>query len=439
MKQVFLILVFIFNLSVVYAKNYYVNAATGNKKFNGLSAGKAKSTIQDAANLTKPGDTVFVMNGTYINDCPSCNVTDITKSGKRNRYIIYTNYPGHTPRVKFDGWAGLSVKSGTSYIKIIGFEIIGNNAQVNLKKALNQPGGCKNKSGKYDPKYNGNGISIEGRGKKHSHHIVIAKNVVHDCGGGGIGAIQADYITVEDNLVYNNSWYSVFGTSGISLYQFWNYDRAKGYHNYIRRNRCFNNNSFVPWFKTCEISDGNGIIIDDFRNWQKSSNLGRYTGQTLIENNICWYNGGTGIHSFQSDNVDIINNTAYCNSQSNGLKAGQILSGMGANNRIINNILISDGLVILNSNYSNTNLVYENNLHYNITNPDKAVISITSPSCKYADPLFIKPLRSLQANFQLQNTSPAIEGGNANTYSSSDYNNKKRLRGSRSDIGAYEY
>ena len=439
MKHFFIILGTIFNLSTACAKNYYVNAASGNKEFSGLSVGKAKNTIQDAANLTKPGDTVFVMNGIYTNDCPGCNVADITRSGKKNRYIVYINYPGHTPRIKFDGWAGISVRSGVSFIKIIGFEIIGNNARVNLQKALSQPGGCRNKTGKYDPKFNGNGIAIEGRNGKHSHHIVIADNIVHDCGGGGIGAIQADYIIVEDNLVYNNSWFTLFGTSGISFYQFWNYDNAKGYHNYIRRNRCYNNNSFVPWFKTCEISDGNGIIIDDFRNWQKNSKLGRYTGQTLIENNICWYNGGTGIHAFQSDNVDIINNTAYCNSQSSGLKAGQILSGMGTNNRIMNNILISDALVIINSNYSNTNLVYENNLHYNITHPDKAVISVNSPSCKYADPLFVKPSNNLTANFQLQNYSPAIDAGNTKIYSSSDYKKTKRIRGRGADIGAYEY
>src|SRR5207237_4035106 len=118
----------------------------------------------------------------------------------------------------------------------------------------------------------------------------IGRNTIHGCGGGGIGAVHADYITVEDNLVYNNAWYSVFGTSGISFYQFKNYDYATGYHNFVRRNRCFNNNSLVPWFKTCEINDGNGIIIDDFRNRQNGSKLGRYSSRTLIENNICCYN-----------------------------------------------------------------------------------------------------------------------------------------------------
>jgi hypothetical protein len=438
MRYFCLFLFLAINTTAVTARNYYVSATRGDEKNKGASPDKPKKSIQSAERLTKPGDTVFVMNGTYTNDCASCNVLDISRSGSKNRYITYMNYKGHTPIIRFNGWAGISIKSGVRYIKITGFEIIGNNTQVTLKQALQQPGGCQNKKGKFDPQFNGNGLTIEGKNGKHSHHIIIAGNSVHDCGGGGIGATQADYITVEDNLVYNNCWYSLFGTSGIAFYQFWNSNNANGYHNFIRRNKCYNNNSFVPWFKTCEINDGNGIIIDDFRNRQNGSKLGRYRSRTLIENNICWYNGGTGIHSFQSDHVDMINNTAFCNSQSSGLKAGQILSGMGDDNKIVNNILISDANVILNSNYSNSNLVYENNLHYNITYPSKAAISITSPSCIYQDPLFVNPGNSIKANFKLKSKSPAIDHGNSVSYSSTDFEKTPRIKG-KSDIGAYEF
>ncbi len=421
------------------AKNYYVSASHGNSGFTGLLPDKPKKTIQDAADLTLPGDTVFVMNGTYSNSCPACNVVDITRSGNAGSYIVYTNYRGHQPVLRFNGWGGISIKGGASYIVISGFEIIGNNAKVTLAKAKKQPAGCVVKKGTINPVYNGNGIVLDGRDGKHPHHIRIAQNKVHDCGGGGIGANQADYVTVEDNLVYNNSWYSLFGTSGISFYQFWNFDRKAGYHNIIRRNKTFNNRSYVPlpWDRLCRIMDGNGIIIDDFRNTQNGSALGNYEGKTLIENNISWYNGGTGIHTFKSDHVDIVNNTAYCNSQSTELNEGQILAGFGDDIRIVNNILVSDLNNIINSNYLNTRLTYSNNLHYNIT---AAAIQpkLTNATCiDGRNPVFEKPSRSLTADFRLKKASPAISQGSKTIYSVTDFTGRTRRAGT-ADIGAYQ-
>jgi hypothetical protein len=438
MKWIYLLFFNIISLGLC-AKNYYVNSKNGNEKFDGLSISRPKSTIQQASNATKPGDTVFVMNGTYSNDCAVCNVVNIAKSGKKDKYIVYTNYPGHKPVIRFDGWAGILITNGASYIKINGFEVIGNNAKIKLANALKQPQSCNNKKGQLDPSYNGNGIIIESKKNKRSHHILISKNIVHDCGGGGIGASQCDYVTVEENVVYNTSWYTLFGTSGIAFYQFWNYDNANGYHNVIRKNKCYNNWSLVPWIKMCKIYDGNGIIVDDFRNKQNGSKLGEYKSRTLIENNICWFNGGTGIHAFQSDHVDIINNTAYCNSRTAGFNPGQILTGVSNDNKIINNILVADSFAVINSNYQNTNLTYENNLHYNITHPDKAVVNVTSPSCITGkDPGFVNPVRGLKADFSLKQGSPAANHGNRSVYSKMDFNGRLRAQSGTPSIGAFE-
>lgn len=431
MKTLCCLLLLLFSYPVI-GKNYYVSSKNGSSKNNGRNPSKAKNTIQEAANLTKPGDTVFVMNGTYTNDCGTCNVIEVPHSGSRAQYIVYKNYPGHHPVLKFDGWAGFSIK-GKNYIEIDGFEVIGNNSNINLTEAINQPQSCANPKGTFDPLFNGNGIAVSEK----SHHIIISRNVVHDCGGAGIGALHSDYITVEDNVVYNNSWYTVFGNSGISFYQFWNYGTGSGYRNIIRRNKTFNNKNLVPWRNNCTISDGNGIIIDDFRHKQNGSKMGKYNGRTLIENNISWYNGGTGIHSFQSDHIDIINNTAYCNSQTEGINAGQILSGLGNDNKIINNILVSNALIRINTNYSNTNLRYENNLHYNLNNPVKDLISLSG---RYAindlDPQFIRPEPSLDADFRLKSISPAIDRGSMLYYNNSDFFWTKRLNYGISNIGA---
>ncbi len=422
-----------------FATNYYVSSKNGNDKYDGVSPRVPKKTIQSAANLTKPGDTVFVMNGTYSNECPSCNVVEVLNSGTSNNYIIYKNYPNHHPVIKFNGWAGISIIN-TSYIKIFGFEVHGESQSISLKAALNQEKSCRNKSGDYEPVYNGNGIAISGKNGGHPHHIVVEQNIVHNCGGGGISAAQADYVTFQDNLVYDNSWYTLFGSSGISFYQFWNYDYKEDYHNFIRRNKCFNNRSYVPWVKLCEITDGNGIIIDDFKNKQNGSKSGAYKGRTLVENNVCWYNGGTGIHTFQSAHVDIMNNTAYCNSQSMELNAGQILAGLSDDIKIVNNILVSDHQNIINSNYSNTNITYLNNLHYNITNPGLSRAVLSNSSCiSGLDPMFVKPGKNIKANFNLSGNSPAINRANKELYSKGDFNFFARPIDKQSDIGAFEY
>ncbi len=420
------------------ATNYYVSAEKGHSGNSGLTPRKPKNVIQDAANLTKPGDTVFVMNGTYTNECPTCNVVDVPNSGAPDNYIIYTNYANHKPKISFNSWIGFSIKNGTSYVKVSGFEIVGNNANVNLRKALKQPKGCKNRGGEFDPLFNGTGISIGGFDGKYSHHVVISNNIVRDCGGGGIGAMRADYIIIEDNLVYNNSWYTVFGASGIAFYQFYNHDLAKGYHNIIRRNKCYNNRNYVPWMELCRINDGNGIIIDDFKNEQLDSKLGPYKGRTLIENNVCWYNGGTGIHTFLSDHVDIVNNTAYCNSQSKELNSGQILANAGDDIKIVNNILVSDGDNIITSNYSNKNFTYSNNLHYNITYPDKMdAKKVGKDNINGVNPRFVLSNNTLKADFNLQNRSPAIDAGSLELFSQEDFLNNDRRFG-RADLGAYE-
>ena len=59
-------LILIFNYSVeVSAKDYFVSPS-GNDANNGISQATPYKTIQKAANLTLPGDTVFIMSGTFL-------------------------------------------------------------------------------------------------------------------------------------------------------------------------------------------------------------------------------------------------------------------------------------------------------------------------------------------------------------------------------------
>ena len=241
--------------------------------------------------------------------------------------------------------------------------------------------------------------------------------------------IQSDYVTIKNNLVYDNSWYNIFGASGISIYQSWNSDNnTTDFKNIIEGNICHHNRLFVPWLNGCVISDGNGIIIDDNINSQNESNLGAYTGKTLVQNNIVYQNGGSGIHSYSSQHVTIRNNTAYKNSQSVELDNGEIFASSGNDIQIFNNIMFTENNNVTNSNYMNTNSVYGNNLHFNGT-----TIELNNSTCINSNPIFVNENAK---NFHLQINSPAINTGNSANFSGLDFDGNARTN---PDIGAFEY
>ena len=92
MKKLFFILSLFTFYKNANAINYFVSDISGNNKKDGLSVKNAFKTIQRAADLTLPGDTVFVMSGMYENSCPDCSVVTIVRSGKANAWIVFRNY-----------------------------------------------------------------------------------------------------------------------------------------------------------------------------------------------------------------------------------------------------------------------------------------------------------------------------------------------------------
>ncbi|MCC5643273.1 right-handed parallel beta-helix repeat-containing protein [Nostoc sp. CHAB 5824] len=339
-------------------KTYHVSG-NGNDKNSGVSSSSPFKTIQKAANLTKPGDTVLIMNGIYTNANPKGQVVSITRSGKANAWIKFKAYPGHRPKIQHNGWNGILIHNGASYIEINGLEVIGNNANVTLDYAMSE------KTNKLNPLTNGNCISVDGRKNGHTHHIRIVNNKVHKCGGVGIAAIESDYVTVDNNVVFDNAWYSVYGCSGISMLSNWNSDNNRGYKMFVTNNKTYNNRMYIPWLAVGKITDGNGIIIDTSRNDRNNSKLGAYKGRTLIQNNLAFNNGGSGIHTFLSDHVDIVNNTAVLNNQSPEIKDGQIFANTSSDVRILRNILYTFPGKDINSNYRNKNVVYDYNIYLN--------------------------------------------------------------------------
>ncbi len=408
-----------------FATNYYVSALTGNNGYSG-TVGQPFATIQYAANLTNPGDTVFIMNGTY--NSTNNPVFQQTRSGVAGQYITFKNYAGHNPLITASGNVWNACVINASYIVVDGLEFMGNNANITYAQAYQAYQDYK--SGTIGPQanFNTNCLSIGTAGNP--HHVTVRNCKVHDFPAAGVGGGHCDYITIENNLIYNNSWYTMYATSGISILDPISIDTVTGYKMFIRKNICYGNKTTIPWAQISALSDGNGIIIDVNTG---STGAPAYAGRTLVENNISYYNGGSGIHAYKAAHVDIINNTAYSNG--NVVGYSEIYSNTGTDNKIINNIMYARTGGKAATNSGNVNVTYDYNVYYN------GVADVMGSNDIVANPQFTNLAFDGTADFHLKDISPAINAGN-NTpglYSSTDIAGVARPVGPRPDMGAYEF
>ncbi len=425
------------------ANTFYV--ATNGDNTNPGTAQKPWRTIQHAATKVTPGQTVLVASGTYEN-----GVT-IERSGKPGQMITFQAAPGASPKIRVTtpNEYGVAVL-GSAYIRVEGFEI-----------AYEGPDASGMKDGVY-----GTGMDAVVAGGVPSHHIEFVGNNVHDFPGQGVGALQADYVLIEGNTIWNNSKWNPYQTSGISLYQTANVDFAPGFHNVIRGNVVYSNENNVPNPESKMITDGNCIIIDDQRRQQKILEnklpIGPYESDTLVENNICAGNGGRGVHVFNSDNVLVRNNTLYYNGRT------EVLSGDGelnaawyydteapnqtlarqapvrrGNVRFVNNLVVSDrpgAKYGTNDDRDRNNATFERNYYvgtkplaadgYGILKSSGAddIIGTTDP--------MISPS---QGDFRLRPGSAPIDAGRPDGAPPFDQTGFGRPYGSAPDIGALEW
>jgi hypothetical protein len=421
-----------FSTTTIFATNYYVDGVNGNNANSGLSTSLAKRTIQAAANLTNPSDVVYIMNGTYTytvyNDL---YILNITRSGTAGNEITYRAYPGHTPKLQhsmtptLQVWGAILIDA--SYIVIDGLEIEGNNAAITYAQAYQAWQDYENgiRDWVYLSKCNSGGVSF---GKNVDvHHITVRNCVIHDAGS-GVGGGRCDYVTIENNLIYNNCWDSMYAGSGISILNPKSIDNVTTYKIYIRNNITHNNKTLVPWEKINALSDGNGIILDVNTG---EGNIPAYVGRYLVENNVSYNNGGGGVHAYRANHIDIINNTAY----NNGTVVGY--PEMDANNcsdvKFYNNVMYArtGG----NCNGNDAGGTYDYNLYYNGSSFKNGDHDLTG------NPQFVTLATDATANFRLQNTSLAINNGSsvAGQFSAKDILGVSRPVGFSPDMGAYEY
>ncbi|MDA3867897.1 MAG: right-handed parallel beta-helix repeat-containing protein [Salinivirgaceae bacterium] len=453
------VLAILFSLQLS-ANEWYVSG-TGNDTNDGKTPETAFRTLQKPVSLVQPGDVVLIGNGTYVGQSGASGsaTLGIDCSGRADAWITWKARPGHHPVIRpGNSWSAIQITG--SYHILDGLEVFGNNDSIVLLKALED---AKNKTP--NPFFNANGIVIEGRkskADKKPHHIIIRNCEISKCAGGGIAALEMDYLTVEDCKVHDNAWFMRYGGSGISTLNSWAYDDAPGYHIIIQRNYVWNNKTLVPWETIGKLSDGNGIILD-VTDLKKSgatnpnsdavvkSNTNQpkdttkttvnkpeikpsrpeWKGRALIANNLSAYNGGSGIHVFRTKYVDIINNTTYWNGGVVGYQ--ELFPNASEDVVIMNNIIVPRPGGQVTSNSRNTNIKWDYNMYPNDQKIFKGANDIV------ADPMFIDiQLEPLKGNFRLKRGSAGLNSGSNDVPQPTDINGKKRPKGKGIDRGAFE-
>ena len=275
-----------------------------------------------------------------------------------------------------------------------------------------------------------------------SHNVEIVDNEVAYCGGGGINFNQSDMILITQNLVHDNGTRNTDQHSGISVYQPVNYrtnPRNQFWGVLITRNISHSNRNETPT-EDGNLTDGNGIVIDDTK-YTQSRYLSKYnleniridTGKSavnkrlpynqpiLIEGNLCYFNGGSGIQCFEAVGVKIKNNTCVGNRQRTRFRGeysnlGQISLQNAKNCEVCNCVMQSlkvqrspTGSCYAASEFNKTensgdNQWYNNLLHCTTGGPKSALRNDANIDTEafFEDPKFVSMVRG-KHNFRAVN------------------------------------
>jgi uncharacterized protein YjdB len=295
--------------------------------------------------------------------------------------------------------------------------------------------------------------------------FVTVKNCrVYGHGAGGITCEGGDNVTIEDNIVYNNCTRNETNTSGISFYKLKPRTSTTNFFGaVIRRNIVYGNKCEIPYRygdqSNVNPTDGNGIVLDVLDDPFASGGADPYGKRVLIENNLVYDNGASGIKCFNSSLARIVNNTVYHNNTVQNrysIHSNQIwvFESRGVNGvyheGIYNNLVVADNNLTdfvdqaiavdfdLNKIYNN-HLVGAGVKHTNYSYSTAAFPTAANTIVPITNQDYPKFQNVTYKNFKLKNNSPLLEKYTEAYGPTTDLIGTLRPQGTATDIGCYEY
>ena len=483
LKNLYLILMFV--STFLTAQDFYVSDASGSDANDGSEVSPFK-TINRAISSVSEGGTIYVMDGIYRNanygsvnvstytNMNNSHVVTINKSGSEGAYITLRNYPNHAPIIEFDGSGGIKIADNMNYIIVEGFEVVGPSQAITYDMAMANRAYKVSLAEDGDDSTNYNHSYFSGKGIWGGYgahnNIIIRNNIVHDTPGSGIRFNDSDHITIENNTVYNTTWWTSSASSAVVYAETIAVDGDNGtdIKMIMRGNLVYNNWNRIPFYVT-QLPDNSGNdnpnygtasyskIVDGQGLYVTRSDPG-YNGTFLFENNLCVNNGKNGINFDNSLAASGVyrNNTLYFNgvheyiqdlslADGNTAHRGQNVAGIKANKvlnaSVVNNIIVTRALEDAPSFYQNgfaamqlNNVsgirIANNNLFVNGTYAwpatsdnnliDQAPLFVSAPAVVNG------PIDISATNFELRENSPAINAGDSSYAPFEDFKGNPR-------------
>lgn len=127
-----------------------------------------------------------------------------------------------------------------------------------------------------------------------SSELTIQDNVIHHCTSAGLHCNQCDNVTITENVVYGNTWWTASATSGIVFAN----SQGSG-TNTMSYNVVYGNRNYMPFFiKTQQAHGGSNV-----------SNYGLWNMSAIVD--------GQGVYITRNSDYegvfDLIGNTAFDN------------------------------------------------------------------------------------------------------------------------------